>query len=150
MKVVVQRVTSASVTVAGEVIGAIGPGLVALVGIGAGDDEATVAWMVEKVCRLRIFAAADAPAGEGRFDRSLIDTGGELLSISQFTLHGDTHKGTRPSFTSAAHPDVARPLWERFGQLVAAKGVTVASGVFGASMQVALVNDGPVTIALER
>lgn len=145
MKCIVQRVASASVIVAGETVGEIGPGILALVGIAAGDGDEQVRWMAEKVARLRIFPDAD-----GRFDRSLLDTGGALLSVSQFTLFGDAGRGTRPSFTRAAGPEVARPAWERFNELVRAQGITVATGSFAASMQVALVNDGPVTILLER
>ncbi|MCW2923223.1 MAG: D-tyrosyl-tRNA(Tyr) deacylase [Thermoleophilia bacterium] len=145
MQVIVQRVQSASVTVAGDVVGEIGPGLLALVGIAAGDGEDQLRWMAEKVVRLRIFGD-----DEGRFARSLLDTGGALLSVSQFTLLGDVSKGTRPSFTRAEAPELAAPAWERFNDLVRAQGVDVAVGVFGASMQVALVNDGPVTISLAR
>ena len=145
MQVVVQRVSEASVAVAGEVVGRIGPGLLALVGIAEGDEDAQLRWMAEKVARLRIF-----PDDDGRFDRSLLDTGGALLSVSQFTLLGDVRKGTRPSFTKAAHPDHARPAWERFNEYVRELGIDVATGTFAASMQVSLVNDGPVTILLER
>lgn len=145
MQCIVQRVTEASVVVGGQVVGSIGPGLLALVGIAHGDDDAAVAWMAHKVAALRIFADE-----AGRFDRSLVDVGGSLLSVSQFTLLGDVRKGTRPSFTAAAHPDVARPAWDRFNELVRLEGVPVETGVFGASMQVSLVNDGPVTIRLER
>jgi D-tyrosyl-tRNA(Tyr) deacylase len=101
--------------------------------------------MAEKVAKLRIF-----PDDEGRFDRSLLDIEGALLSVSQFTLLGDVRKGTRPSFTKAAAPEHAKPAWERFNELVRAQGIDVATGVFAASMQVELVNDGPVTILLER
>lgn len=145
MQCVVQRVTSASVSVDGAEVGRIGPGILALVGIAEGDDDATLRWMADKVVRLRIF-----PDELGRFDRSLLDTGGALLSVSQFTLLGDVRKGTRPSFTRAAHPDHARPAWERFNEFVRERGVDVQTGTFAASMQVALVNDGPVTILLER
>ena len=145
MRCVVQRVNEASVTVDGEVVGAVSRGLLVLVGIAAGDSDADLQWMADKVVRLRIF-----PDEDGRFDRSLLDVGGALLSVSQFTLLADTRKGTRPSFTRAAAPDVARAAWERFNELVAAHGVQVETGRFGASMQVALVNDGPVTIELER
>ena len=145
MQCVIQRVSEASVTVEGDVVGQIGPGLLALVGIGDGDCEDQLRWMADKVVKLRIF-----PDDEGRFDRSLLDAGGALLSVSQFTLLGDVRRGTRPSFTKAAHPDVALPAWERFNELVRDLGVDVAVGTFGASMQVALVNDGPVTILLER
>ncbi len=145
MQCVIQRVSEASVTVEGDVVGEIGPGLLALVGIADGDDDDELRWMAEKVVKLRIFDDDD-----GRFDRSLLDTGGSLLSVSQFTLLGDTRKGTRPSFTKAASPEVALAAWERFNDLVRAQGVTVETGRFGASMQVALVNDGPVTIQLSR
>ncbi|MCW2956585.1 MAG: D-tyrosyl-tRNA(Tyr) deacylase [Thermoleophilia bacterium] len=145
MKCVVQRVSSAKVIVEGDVVGEIGHGLLALVGIAEGDTEAELTWMAEKVAKLRIFDDAD-----GRFDRSLLDVGGSLLSVSQFTLLADVRKGTRPSFTGAAAPDHARPAWERFNELVAQQGIHVATGTFGASMQVELVNDGPVTITLER
>ena len=145
MQCVVQRVTSASVTVAGEVVGEIGPGLLVLVGIADGDGEDQLRWMAEKVAKLRIFSDAD-----GRFNDSLLDTGGALLSVSQFTLLGDVRKGTRPSFTRAAAPDVAQAAWERFNELVRKRGIDVATGRFAANMQVELVNDGPVTILLER
>jgi D-tyrosyl-tRNA(Tyr) deacylase len=131
--------------VEGDVVGEIGPGMLALVGIAAGDGDDELRWMAKKVVRLRIF-----PDEAGRFDRSLLDTGGALLSVSQFTLLGDTRKGTRPSFTKAAAPELAAPAWERFNEYVRAQGIDVATGTFGASMQVALVNDGPVTIVLER
>ena len=145
MQCVVQRVTSASVAVAGDVVGEIGPGLVLLVGIAAGDTDDQLRWMAEKVAKLRIFSDAD-----GKFNDSLLDTGGAVLSVSQFTLLGDVRKGTRPSFTRAAAPEHAKPAWERFNELVRAQGIDVATGIFAASMQVELVNDGPVTILLER
>ena len=145
MRCVVQRVTSASVTVEGAVVGSIECGLLVLVGIGDGDADQDLRWMAEKVARLRIFANED-----GKFDQSLLDVGGSLLSVSQFTLLGDLRKGTRPSFTKAAHPDHAAPAWERFNDHLRELGIPVETGVFGANMQVALVNDGPVTIVLER
>ena len=145
MQCVVQRVTSASVTVAGDVVGEIGPGLLALVGIADGDTDEQVRWMAEKVVKLRIFGD-----DEGRFNHSLLDTGGALLSVSQFTLLGDLRKGTRPSFTRAAAPDAAQAAWERFNEHVRAQGIDVSTGIFAANMQVGLVNDGPVTILLER
>jgi D-tyrosyl-tRNA(Tyr) deacylase len=144
MRVVLQRVRSASVTVEGEVVGAIGPGLVALVGIAAGDDAATVERAADKTAALRIF-----PDDAGRFDRSAADTGGAVLVVSQFTLLADTRKGTRPSFTDAAAPDVAAPLVERYRARLDALGLATAGGRFGAHMQVELVNDGPVTIVLD-
>jgi len=128
-----------------EMTGAIGHGLVALVGIGVGDEEDELRWMADKIVGLRIFDDAD-----GRFDQSLRDVGGALLSISQFTLLADVRKGTRPSFTRAAHPDVALPAWERFNELVRAQGVEVATGRFAVHMSVNIMNDGPVTVTLDR
>jgi D-tyrosyl-tRNA(Tyr) deacylase len=145
MQCVVQRVSHASVTVDGSVTGSVDRGLLVLVGIADGDSDEAVAWMARKVAALRVF-----DDDEGRFDRSVRDVGGGVLSVSQFTLLGDVRKGTRPSFTRAAHPSVAEPAWERFNELLRAEGVPVETGVFGASMQVSLVNDGPVTIRLER
>ena len=139
MRGVVQRVSSASVTPGGS----IGPGLCVLLGVADGDTEADVVRLAEKVARLRIFANED-----GKFDRSLLDTGGGALVVSQFTLIADTAKGNRPSFSAAARPEVAEPLYERFAATLRGLGVEVATGVFGAHMQVELVNDGPVTILL--
>jgi D-tyrosyl-tRNA(Tyr) deacylase len=137
-------VTEARVRVDGELRGEIGPGLVAFVGIARGDDSATVRRLATKVARLRIFEGDD-----GRFDRSVLDTGGSVLSVSQFTLIADTSKGNRPSFSAAAAPEEAEPLWEEFSAALEAEGVTVARGVFGARMEVKLVNAGPVTIVLD-
>ncbi len=139
MKAVVQRVARASVTPGGS----IGAGLCILLGIADGDTEADVVRTAEKVARLRIFANDD-----GRFDRSLLDVGGGALVVSQFTLIADTAKGNRPSFSGAARPEVAEPLYERFAETLRSLGVEVATGVFGAHMEVELVNDGPVTIVL--
>ena len=139
MKAVVQRVAHASVTPGGS----IGAGLAILLGIADGDTEDAVVRLAEKIARLRIFANDD-----GKFDRSLLDTGGAALVVSQFTLIADTAKGNRPSFSGAARPEVAEPLYERFVETLRAVGVEVATGVFGAHMQVELVNDGPVTIVL--
>jgi D-tyrosyl-tRNA(Tyr) deacylase len=139
VKAVVQRVARASVTPGGS----IGAGLCVLLGIADGDTEADVVRLAEKIARLRIFAN-----DEGRFDRSLLDTGGAALVVSQFTLIADTAKGNRPSFSGAARPEVAEPLYERFCAALRELGVEVATGVFGAHMQVELVNDGPVTIVL--
>jgi len=139
VKAVVQRVVRASV----EPGGAIGPGLCVLLGIAEDDGEDAVVRLAEKVARLRIFSNDD-----GRFDRSLLDTGGQALVVSQFTLIADTAKGNRPSFAGAARPEKAEPLYERFVAELRAHGVEVATGVFGAKMQVELVNDGPVTIVL--
>jgi D-tyrosyl-tRNA(Tyr) deacylase len=138
-RAVVQRVARASSTPGGS----IGPGLVVLLGIAAGDDEADVIRLAEKIARLRIFQNQ-----EGRFDRSLLDTGGAALVVSQFTLVADTAKGNRPSFSHAARPEVAGPLYARFCEALRELGVTVETGVFGAHMDVELVNDGPVTIVL--
>jgi len=144
VRAVVQRVRHASVAVDDEVTAEVGPGVVVLLGV-AEDDSATVAErLAGKVARLRIFEN-----DEGRFDRSLIDVSGEALVVSQFTLIADTRKGNRPSFTAAAAPDVAEPLYERFCGFLEEEGVRVSRGVFGARMQVALVNDGPVTIVLD-
>jgi D-tyrosyl-tRNA(Tyr) deacylase len=139
MKAVVQRVARASVTPGGE----IGPGLAILLGIGEGDDEDSVVRLAERIARLRIFEN-----DEDRFDRSLLDVGGAALVVSQFTLIADTAKGNRPSFSGAARPEVAEPLYERFARALRELGVQVETGVFGAKMQVELVNDGPVTIVL--
>ena len=144
MRVVCQRVTEARVRIEGEPRGEIGPGLVAFVGIARGDDSATVGRLAAKVARLRVFEGDD-----GRFDRSVLDMGGSVLSVSQFTLVADTSKGNRPSFTAAAPPEEAEPLWEEFCAALEAEGVSVARGVFGARMDVELVNAGPVTLVLE-
>jgi D-tyrosyl-tRNA(Tyr) deacylase len=144
VRAVVQRVSSASVRVGGETVGACGHGLLVLVGAGHEDTVETAVRLAAKVARLRIFENE-----EGRFDRSLLDTGGEALVISQFTLLGDTAKGNRPSFTAAARPEVAEPLIERFCEALLELGVPVETGVFGAYMEVDLVNDGPVTIVLD-
>ena len=144
MRAVVQRVREAAVVVDGETVGACGPGLAILLGIATGDDEATAESLARKVTRLRIF-----PDDAGRFDRSLLDVGGEALVVSQFTLIADTRKGNRPSFGGAAAPDVAEPLYRTFCDALEREGVRVARGSFGARMQVSLVNDGPVTIVLD-
>ena len=144
MRAVVQRVSRAEVRVDGEVVGSCGGGLLVLLGAAAGDDDATAERLATKVVRLRIF-----PDDDGRFDRSLLDTGGEALVVSQFTLLADTRKGNRPSFTEAAPPDVAAQLVDRFVESLRNHGIRVETGVFGARMQVELVNDGPVTIVVE-
>ena len=143
MRALVQRVASASVTVDGEITGQIGPGLLVLVCAMQGDGEKESAWLARKTVNLRIFKDE-----EKRMNRSLLDIGGEALVVSQFTLAAET-KGNRPGFSTAAAPDDGRRLYEHFSQEVASHGVTVANGVFGADMQVALVNDGPVTIWLD-
>jgi len=144
MRVVIQRVASARVTVGGEAVAAIGAGLLALVGIHVDDSETDVDWLLDKMLDLRIFQNAD-----GKFDQSLQEVGGELLVVSQFTLLANTAKGRRPSFSDAARPEQAIPLYERFAARARGHGVPTAEGRFGASMQVELVNDGPVTIILD-
>ena len=146
MRTVIQRVGRASVTSEGKLLGSIGPGLLVLVGVTRGDDEATARWMAEKILRLRIFED-DA----GKMNRSVEEIGGGILVISQFTLYGDAAKGNRPSFTAAAPPEIAEPLYNTFvGALGSMTSLPVATGSFGTAMEVALVNDGPVTILLER
>ncbi|MGF1505367.1 MAG: D-tyrosyl-tRNA(Tyr) deacylase [Chloroflexi bacterium] len=145
MRILLQRVSQARVTVGGEVTGAIGRGVVLLVGVGTGDGDEQAEWLANKIAGLRIF-----PDEEGRFDRSLLDIGGAALVVSQFTLYGDTRKGRRPSFTDAAPPEIAEPLVERFAGLLRAQGVPVETGVFGAMMHVEIHNDGPVTLWLQR
>lgn len=145
MKAVVQRVTEGKVRVEGHTVGQIQSGLVVLLGIGRGDGEEEAQWMASKIANLRIFEDE-----ESKFNRSILDTGGQVLLVSQFTLCGDTRKGRRPSFTDAAAPEVAEPLVERVAQLLVENGVPVASGRFRAHMLVEIHNDGPVTIILER
>jgi D-tyrosyl-tRNA(Tyr) deacylase len=130
--------------VAAEVAGEIGEGLVVLLGVAEGDDDAAADRLGARIANLRIFENE-----EGRFDRSLLDVGGSALVVSQFTLIADTRKGNRPSFTDAAPPEIAEPVYERFAQALRELGVSVQTGVFGARMAVELVNDGPVTIVLE-
>ncbi len=144
MRAVVQRVREARVEVGGETVGAIGRGLCVLLGVAASDGEAAAVRLAGRVVRLRIFENED-----GKFDRSLVDVGGEALVVSQFTLIANTAKGNRPSFTEAARPEQAEPLYERFCAAFEAEGVRVAPGVFGARMAVELVNDGPVAVILE-
>ena len=146
MRVVLQRVSSASVAIDGEMVGEIGSGLVLLVGFTDEDGEEDLAWMARKILGLRVFSDV-----EGKMNLSLGDVGGDLLVISQFTLYGDTRKGRRPSFVQAAAPDVAIPLYDRFLELLTDRAPgRVDSGEFGAMMDVALVNAGPVTLVLER
>jgi D-tyrosyl-tRNA(Tyr) deacylase len=139
VRAVVQRVSEASVTVDGEVVGEIGAGLLVLLGVHREDSEQQADRMAEKLFALRVFQD-----GEGRMNRSVVDTGGEILCVSQFTLYGDTRKGTRPSFGEAAPGELAEPLYERVRAKLGAAG-----GVFGAHMNVSLVNDGPVTLVVE-
>ncbi len=144
MRAVVQRVSSASVTVQGNIVGQIGMGLVILLGVAVEDTDHEAAMLANKTAHVRIFANE-----EGRFDRSLMDVQGEALVISQCTLLADTRKGRRPSFVAAAHPDIAAPLVEAYIAALRTMGIGVGTGIFGAMMQVALVNDGPVTIVLD-
>ena len=144
MRLLLQRAARAQVRVDGRVVGSIGPGLVCLVGIGYADEEATVEAMAGKTVDLRIFRDE-----EGKTNRSLVDIAGEVLAVSQFTLYADTRKGRRPSFLDAAPPEVGERLYERFCAAVEARGVKVARGIFGAEMEVDLVNDGPMTIWLD-
>lgn len=143
MKAVVQRVSQASVQVSGEEIENISSGLVVLLGVRVEDDEREAAYLAEKVANLRVF-----PDDEGRMNLSLLDTGYSALIISQFTIHGETKKGRRPSYTAAAPPELAEPLYEYFIEVLGNLGVPVASGVFGAKMDVELINEGPVTIII--
>ena len=144
MRAVVQRVSSASVTVDGEVTGAIEQGLLILLGVGPEDTDSEIAWLSSKIAHLRIFADAD-----GKMNRSVVDVSGGVLVVSQFTLYGDCRKGRRPSFVKAAPPGLAEPLYERFCSAMVDLGLEVGRGVFGADMDVALVNDGPVTMVID-
>lgn len=144
MKVVVQRSKQAKVTVEGKVTGQIDSGLVILVGITHEDKQEDVLLLAEKVAHLRIFED-----DEGKMNRSLLDVGGSVLSVSQFTLYGDCRKGRRPSFIEAARPEHAEPLYEGFNESLRRLGIHVQTGVFGAMMEVSLVNDGPVTLIIE-
>lgn len=146
MRVVVQRVSQASVTVEGEVVGAIDRGVTILLGVTHGDGEEQARWLANKIAGLRIYEDA-----EGKMNLGLLDVGGEALVVSQFTLYGDCRKGRRPSFTHAARPEVAEPLCERFIEYLRQAGLKrVESGVFGAHMVVEIHNDGPVTLIIER
>lgn len=144
MRAVLQRVKEARVRVDGEVVGEVGAGLLVLLGCGEGDGEEDLRYVLEKMIHLRIF-----PDDEGRMNLSLLDVGGALLVVSQFTLYADTRRGRRPSFVDAMKPDAAEALYERFVEEARARGVQVETGVFGAMMDVELVNHGPVTILLE-
>ena len=145
MRVVLQRVSRASVTIDGRTAGAIGRGFCLLVGLTHGDTDPTVEWMAEKVAGLRLF-----PDAEGKMNLGLAEVGGGVLVVSQFTLYGDAGKGRRPSFIDAARPETAIPLYERFVAALRSGGLQVATGEFGADMQVEIHNDGPVTLILER
>ncbi|MBI5600684.1 MAG: D-tyrosyl-tRNA(Tyr) deacylase [Gemmatimonadetes bacterium] len=145
MRVLLQRVSRAEVRVGDRVTGAIERGFLLLVGFTHADTEAAVAWMADKVAGLRLFTDA-----EGKMNLGLDDVGGAVLVVSQFTLYGDAQKGRRPSFIDAARPDVAIPLYERLIAMLRERGLRVETGEFGAMMDVELVNDGPVTLQLER
>lgn len=145
MRIVLQRVRSASVTVDDQIIGAIQHGLLLLVGFTEGDTEEEISFLAEKVVHLRIFEDE-----VGKMNHSLLDVGGSILSVSQFTLYGDCRKGRRPNFMAAAKPEIAQMLYERFNQRLREYGVKVEMGRFGAMMDVALINDGPVTLVLEK
>jgi D-tyrosyl-tRNA(Tyr) deacylase len=145
MRVLLQRVSRAEVRIADRVAGRVERGFVLLVGFTHADSEEQVAWMADKVAGLRVFSD-----GEGKMNLALADVGGGLLVVSQFTLYGDAVKGRRPSFVDAARPEIAIPLYERFIALLRERGLPVETGEFGADMQVELVNDGPVTLWLER
>ena len=144
MRVLIQRVARAAVRVEGETIAAIGPGLLVLAAFKAGDRLPQLEWMAEKVAHLRIFEDA-----EGKMNRSLLEIGGQALIVSQFTLYGDVRRGRRPSFDASAPADEARPLFEKFVDILSSRGIMTAVGRFQAAMQVELVNDGPVTILLD-
>ncbi len=145
MRVVLQRVSRASVTIHGKVAGSIGVGLVVLVGFTPGDDQARIAWMADKIVGLRIFRDDD-----DKMNRSIVDVGGAVLVVSQFTLYGNVSKGRRPSFAAAAGPEEAIPLYDWFVAALRERAIPVETGEFGAMMQVDLVNDGPVTLVIDR
>lgn len=144
MKAVVQRVLRASVKVDGAVVGKIGPGMLVLLAVGSDDGQHQVEWMTEKVTELRIF-----PDEKGLMNRGLLETGGQALIVSQFTLYGDCRKGRRPSYARAAPADIARKYYEEFVARMRQKGIHVQEGIFGEHMDVELVNDGPVTLIIE-
>lgn len=147
MRILIQRVKSSSVTVNGKIIGKIGKGLNLLLGIAPTDTEQEIEWMVRKCLDLRLFPG---DGNDSKWEKSVIDIQGELLVISQFTLYGDCRKGRRPSFSNSASPDVAETIYEQFVHRLKESGLTVATGKFGAMMQVQIENDGPVTLLLER
>ena len=144
MRALLQRVSEASVSIAGETVGAIGPGLLVLLGVEAEDGEPEIDYVARKIANMRIFEDH-----AGKMNRSVLDVGGQVLAVSQFTLCADTSRGNRPGFSYAAPPDIANPLYERFCSALRGHGATVETGRFGADMAVALINDGPVTIWLD-
>lgn len=146
MKAVVQRVKQANVTIVGEVVGEIGQGLLVLLGIAAGDDENTIKWFANKLANLRVFEDES-----GKMNKSLIDVSGEMLIVSNFTIYGDTQKGFRPSFTSAAAPNISEAIYDKFIEYLRENyEINIQTGQFGAMMDVALINDGPVTLIIEK
>lgn len=145
MKILIQRVTQASVEVNGEVVGSIGPGVLVFVGITHGDTASQVEWLASKLVNLRIFEDA-----QGKLNQSLQEQKGSALIISQFTLYADCNAGRRPSFTQAAPPEIANPLYDQFIDEVRKSGITTATGIFGAEMKVSLINDGPITVMVEK
>ena len=145
MRIVIQRVATAKVEVQGRVVGEIKRGVLALVGVGHGDTPLEAKWLAVKTSQLRIF-----PDDEGKMNRSLLDIGGSVLAVSQFTLLGDCRKGRRPAFTDAAAPEIANQIYLSYNEHLRAVGVPVEEGIFAADMQVSLVNDGPVTLILDR
>jgi D-aminoacyl-tRNA deacylase len=144
MKAVIQRVQHAEVIVEGKTVGKIGPGFLVLLGVGRGDTEDDARYVMGKIANMRIFSDS-----EGKFNLGLVDVGGAVLLVSQFTLYADTRKGRRPSFIDAAPPEIAEGMVERCAELLRAEGITVETGRFGAHMEVSLLNDGPVTILLD-
>ena len=145
MKTVIQRVTEASVTIDRKVNGKIGKGLMILIGISAEDTKEQADWIAHKIANMRIFED-----GEQHMNRSILDIGGDILAVSQFTLYADCRKGNRPNFMAAGRPEISEPLYEYLCDALRGHGIHVETGIFGADMQVSLVNDGPVTIVLER
>ena len=145
MRALIQRVKTGKVTVDGQTVAEIGHGLVILLGIGQGDSEEQASYLAGKIASLRIFEDE-----AGKFNRSILDTGGAAIVVSQFTLYADTRKGRRPSFTEAAAPEIAAPLVDKFADMLRAQGIQTSKGVFGAHMLVEIENDGPVTIWLEK
>lgn len=144
MRAVIQRVTEASVKVEENIVGKIDKGLLVLLGVGEEDNDKDLEYMVDKVLGLRIFEDDN-----GKMNLSLLDIGGEILIISQFTLYGDVRKGKRPSFTKSAHPDIAKDIYLKFVEKCKEKGIKTEEGIFGANMDVSLINDGPVTIIID-
>lgn len=145
MRIVLQRVTAASVAVDGKIVGEIGHGLLSLVGVGHDDTEDDARWLANKTVELRIFQDS-----QQKMNRSLIDVGGSALIVSQFTLVGDCRKGRRPAFTDAAPPELAQRLYLRYSEFISERGIDVQLGIFAADMKVSLVNDGPVTMVIDR